>query len=169
MTSPGEPHAYKQSKENHKSQSPPVSGFATSPLVPMTRTPALPELEPMQVGHARLSPEERQHHRDSNFCIYCDNTGHYLLRCLFWGERERPPMKREILVGTLALSSPCRLLLPTITNTNHNDLAMSALVDSGSEQNLISMNLVKIYTFPTLEISRFNCWYQWRNFGSRSS
>ncbi|KAG1956955.1 retrotransposable element [Pimephales promelas] len=37
--------------------------------------------EPMQVGRARLSREERERRRSQGLCLYCGGTGHYAYNC----------------------------------------------------------------------------------------
>jgi len=37
--------------------------------------------EPMQVGRARLSREERLHRREMGLCLYCGGAGHFLREC----------------------------------------------------------------------------------------
>ncbi|KAG1967775.1 retrotransposable element [Pimephales promelas] len=37
--------------------------------------------EPMQVGRARLSREERERRRSQGLCLYCGGTGHYAYSC----------------------------------------------------------------------------------------
>ena len=37
--------------------------------------------EAMQLGHARLSPEERQRRMSANQCMYCGNAGHFIANC----------------------------------------------------------------------------------------
>lgn len=91
-----------------------------------------------------------------NSCIYCGNPGHYLPHCLFWGKQERPPVKRDILVGIATLSPSYRLTLPTVLQLNQNRLPVSALKDSGTEQNLISMDLVTKLSLPTQENPPFS-------------
>ena len=39
------------------------------------------EVEPMQVGHTRLSPVERQQRFKGNLCLYCGETGHFIASC----------------------------------------------------------------------------------------
>lgn len=53
---------------------------------------------------------------------------------------------------TSALSSTCRLTLPTLIQANQSELSTSALVDSGAEQNFISMDLINQLSKPTIEI-----------------
>ncbi|XP_073727890.1 uncharacterized protein [Misgurnus anguillicaudatus] len=44
-------------------------------------TGVLSDLEPMQVGRARLSPEERNRRRSQGLCMYCGEPGHQCHRC----------------------------------------------------------------------------------------
>ncbi len=37
--------------------------------------------EPMQVGRARLSREERERRRSQGLCLYCGKAGHFLYSC----------------------------------------------------------------------------------------
>ena len=37
--------------------------------------------EPMQVGRARLTREERERRRSQGLCLYCGGSGHFLLSC----------------------------------------------------------------------------------------
>lgn len=39
------------------------------------------EHEPMQVGRARLSREERENRRERGLCMYCGKAGHFLREC----------------------------------------------------------------------------------------
>lgn len=40
-----------------------------------------PDPEPMQLGQAKLLPEERQHQINSKSCLYCGHSDHFLLTC----------------------------------------------------------------------------------------
>ena len=42
---------------------------------------ALPGAEPMQLGRARLTEEERLRRRRNNSCLYCGEAGHYAAAC----------------------------------------------------------------------------------------
>uniref|UniRef100_A0A8C5GZJ6 CCHC-type domain-containing protein n=1 Tax=Gouania willdenowi TaxID=441366 RepID=A0A8C5GZJ6_GOUWI len=46
--------------------------------------------EPMQVGRTSLSPEEREHRRQRNLCLYCGKPGHYIFRCPVKGPSSSP-------------------------------------------------------------------------------
>lgn len=43
--------------------------------------PASSEVEPMQLGRAKLTPAERQRRIQSGECIYCGQLGHFLITC----------------------------------------------------------------------------------------
>uniref|UniRef100_A0AAQ5ZXR0 CCHC-type domain-containing protein n=1 Tax=Amphiprion ocellaris TaxID=80972 RepID=A0AAQ5ZXR0_AMPOC len=43
--------------------------------------PSAAEPEPMQLGRAKLSAEERKHRRVSHLCLYCGELGHYITVC----------------------------------------------------------------------------------------
>uniref|UniRef100_A0A8C7PKC4 CCHC-type domain-containing protein n=1 Tax=Oncorhynchus mykiss TaxID=8022 RepID=A0A8C7PKC4_ONCMY len=40
-----------------------------------------PDPEPMQVGRHGLTKEERQRRRETNSCLYCGSSGHYISAC----------------------------------------------------------------------------------------
>lgn len=48
---------------------------------PGPNTPASTEEEPMQLGRARLSPNERFWRIKAGECIYCGQTDHFLASC----------------------------------------------------------------------------------------
>ncbi len=37
--------------------------------------------EPMQLGRAKLTPQEHEHRRASNLCLYCGKSGHFIAAC----------------------------------------------------------------------------------------
>lgn len=37
--------------------------------------------EPMQLGRARLTPQEHEHRRASKLCLYCGKSGHFIAAC----------------------------------------------------------------------------------------
>ncbi len=43
--------------------------------------PVVPEQEAMQVGHALISPEERDRWYHQNLCLYCGQAGHVKISC----------------------------------------------------------------------------------------
>ena len=56
--------------------SPPVPPVAQGPNNSAINIP-----EPMQLGRAHLTPEERQRRRQSGECLYCGKSGHFLATC----------------------------------------------------------------------------------------
>lgn len=61
----------------------PGSGLLRNPSP--NRSPPRPQLsaepEPMQIGRAQLTPQERAHRRASNLCLYCGKPGHFIAHC----------------------------------------------------------------------------------------
>ena len=66
------------------------SGKTGSPSPPPRPVASLPQPagreEPMQLGRARLTPEERQRRLREGACIYCGQLGHFIGRCPVKGE-----------------------------------------------------------------------------------
>lgn len=64
----------------------PSGSFSASISGPITMTSLessnSPELEPMQIGRTRLTPEERQLRFDAKECFYGGQRGHYVTKCL---------------------------------------------------------------------------------------
>uniref|UniRef100_A0A096MFZ9 CCHC-type domain-containing protein n=1 Tax=Poecilia formosa TaxID=48698 RepID=A0A096MFZ9_POEFO len=54
---------------------------ATRTSPPAVPPPAVPDPEPMQLGHTRLTPEERQRRLRSKLCLYCGDSGHFISNC----------------------------------------------------------------------------------------
>uniref|UniRef100_A0A8C5EI19 ribonuclease H n=1 Tax=Gouania willdenowi TaxID=441366 RepID=A0A8C5EI19_GOUWI len=98
--------------------------------------------EPMQVGRTRLSPEEREHRRQRNLCLYCGKPSHYIIRCPVKGARSS--VERGVLMSLFSTPSPikrphfqARLLLKRGTHT------LTTLIDSGSDICLLDENLAQ--------------------------
>ena len=56
---------------------PPLSGY----FPPRHERRPSSESEPMQIGRMHLSPEERERRILAQACLYCGQTGHFLLGC----------------------------------------------------------------------------------------
>ena len=52
-----------------------------TPTAPPLAAPIPPEPEPMQIGRAKISPEERKRRQEASACYYCGKVGHFSLRC----------------------------------------------------------------------------------------
>lgn len=75
-------------RERNSSSTRPVTRFTTPPVpasppsvTPVPDTSSADTSEPMQLGRARLTPEERQRRRQSGECLYCGKVGHFLASC----------------------------------------------------------------------------------------
>uniref|UniRef100_A0A8D0D3W8 Retrotransposon gag domain-containing protein n=1 Tax=Sander lucioperca TaxID=283035 RepID=A0A8D0D3W8_SANLU len=108
--------------------------------LPLFLCPATRDVEePMQLGRARLPPAERWRRRQAGECLYCGNSSHFLA---------------SFRVGTLASPVPeidptsPRLSLPATLQFGSLSLPLSALIDSGAEDNFIDANLVKQANIP---------------------
>lgn len=55
----------------------PIQGSVSPP----SRSLQVPDSEPMQLGHTRLSEEERTFRRREGLCLYCGRRGHQRLDC----------------------------------------------------------------------------------------
>ena len=58
-----------------------MSYVPTSSPVLSSSSEALPAEEPMQLGRAHLTPDERLRRQKSGLCIYCGQAGHYISTC----------------------------------------------------------------------------------------
>ncbi|KAK7918602.1 hypothetical protein WMY93_009886 [Mugilogobius chulae] len=75
-------------RKERSSSNRPVTRLSTPPPH-VTMPPSAPGFdqsstnapEPMQLGRARLTPEERQRRRQAGECLYCGKTGHFLSSC----------------------------------------------------------------------------------------
>lgn len=104
------------------------------------------EEEPMQVGRSRLSAAERNRRRAAGVFVlrpFCRHLPVFVKRAC-------PPVVEGILVGDLSsnnfpplLMLPVKLMIGTITHT------LSALIDSGAEQNFIDASLAAKIHVPT--------------------
>lgn len=59
----------------------PMCSVPTTSPVPSSCPETLPAEEPMQLGRAHLTPDERQRRQRSGLCIYCGQAGHYISTC----------------------------------------------------------------------------------------
>lgn len=62
-----------------------------STFSPGPQTLAPTEVEPMQLGRARLTEEEKQRRRQTNACLYCGEGGHYAASCPAKRGKDRAP------------------------------------------------------------------------------
>lgn len=70
-------------RERTSRPKPPPPVFRTPPVLVDPQPISLPSSseEPMQLGRARLSPEERQQRLRLGQCLYCGESGHLIATC----------------------------------------------------------------------------------------
>ena len=95
--------------------------------------------EPMQMGRARLSADERQRRMREGRCYYCGEPGHRVASCPAKSPRPSRP--------TTAPSSTTRILTPV--QVKHHTISMDALIDSGADESLMDWGLAKRLALET--------------------
>lgn len=95
-----------------------------------------PSEEPMRLGRAKLSTEERRRRLQEGRCFYCGQPGHLLSAC---PTKEKNHQKKG---GTLASRSPAFTdTSRSLTNiqVKHHDISVSlgVLIDSGADESLM--------------------------------
>ncbi|KAI2645968.1 Transposon Tf2-8 polyprotein [Labeo rohita] len=101
-----------------------------------------PVPEPMQADSTRLSRSERNRHMSQGLCLYCGQQGHLLCNCPI-----RPP--HPVVSTILSDIEPANLTLLSATlYTSNRSLSVSALINSGSSGNFISMKCLKELQLP---------------------
>ena len=119
-----------------------------------SRAVEVPEVEPMQVGHTKLSMGERQWRCDNHLCLYCGGSGHLLSTCSFKGQR--PSVSEGILTGVTNYSSPSAShpALSARISWDGTQPQVPVLLDSGSDGSFICPTLVKCLGIPTVPLAR---------------
>uniref|UniRef100_A0A3B1IV37 Gypsy retrotransposon integrase-like protein 1 n=1 Tax=Astyanax mexicanus TaxID=7994 RepID=A0A3B1IV37_ASTMX len=117
----------------------------------------------MDIQKTRLTPEERQRRIQLRLCLYCGEAGHFKAECGLLTRPVKAPAlgqrvecspranvvrKHNTILRSKCFSLPVNIVLPT------GMLSVLALVDSGSEGNFISQDLVKEHGVPTRELLR---------------
>uniref|UniRef100_A0A3B3I2Y3 ribonuclease H n=1 Tax=Oryzias latipes TaxID=8090 RepID=A0A3B3I2Y3_ORYLA len=106
--------------------------------------------EPMQVGHSKLSAEERQRRRKEGSCYYCGAQGHLVSQCRLRLSSQNPPSgDRPRRENSSADSTANFLYIPVKLFTTSEIHITEALIDSGAEQSLIDRDLVTRLHLPT--------------------
>lgn len=115
-----------------------------------TVIPCKPPEEPMQIGHSKLSAEERQKSREEGLCYYCVNHGHQVSQCKLRLNSRTPPLDGRPRAGKSVVWTskdfcriPVKLCFESAITETH------ALIDSGADQSLIDLDLVKSLSLPT--------------------
>ena len=88
----------------------------------------------MQLGRARLTPEERRKRQLEGRCFYCGEVSHLVISC---------PAKASRKVSHVTVSSPVQRILTKITITHHTATDLEVLIDSGADESLMDWWLAK--------------------------
>uniref|UniRef100_A0A3B3H5K4 Gypsy retrotransposon integrase-like protein 1 n=1 Tax=Oryzias latipes TaxID=8090 RepID=A0A3B3H5K4_ORYLA len=104
--------------------------------------------EPMQIGHSKLSPEERLKRRTNGLCFYCGDASHIVSQC---PKRLISPIPSlsDRSRGDLAEGSVKPFLFIPVKFSSFNQVhEFNALIDSGAEHSLIDANLARQLRLP---------------------
>uniref|UniRef100_A0A3B3HPI5 Gypsy retrotransposon integrase-like protein 1 n=1 Tax=Oryzias latipes TaxID=8090 RepID=A0A3B3HPI5_ORYLA len=148
-------------RERHAEQKrkpPPPSATLVSPVritLPSNRDTAACNLDkPMQIGHAKLSSEERQRRRDEGLCYYCGQTGHIVSQCNVRLNFRTPPLvDRPRGENPEPAPSSKFLFVPVKVSNKGQVFELQALVDSGAEHSLIDQRLVHDLSLSVEDLS----------------
>uniref|UniRef100_A0A671VHH1 Uncharacterized protein n=2 Tax=Sparus aurata TaxID=8175 RepID=A0A671VHH1_SPAAU len=88
----------------------------------------------MQLGRARLTPEERRKRLIEGRCFYCGEGGHLVSSC---------PAKGSQAVSYVPTVSQMPRTLTKITLTHHTATDLEALIDSGADESLMDWGLAR--------------------------
>uniref|UniRef100_A0A3B3I1M0 ribonuclease H n=1 Tax=Oryzias latipes TaxID=8090 RepID=A0A3B3I1M0_ORYLA len=136
---------------------------------PLSRPPSLPyapelqpscsgavpppdAVEPMQVGHTRLTPAERQRRFSEGRCLYCAQLGHLIANCPIRGAVSTNTSSVMVSATQSRISVPRQLTQVTLT-TDTSTSAQGALLDSGADTNLMSYELASKLHIKEVEMS----------------
>uniref|UniRef100_A0A8C6M8F1 CCHC-type domain-containing protein n=1 Tax=Nothobranchius furzeri TaxID=105023 RepID=A0A8C6M8F1_NOTFU len=132
--------------------SPPIPGNLIGARGRSTPDP-LPTDEPLKMGRAKLSQEEKEHRRKLGLCFYCGLSGHFVNNCSSLVKGEHPPVRPGLVVGGNMFSSVTRCSLPCTLFYQSKQIPLEALVDSGCEQSLLDPRLVTEWGIPTTKLA----------------
>ncbi len=106
--------------------------------------PFVPKQNAMQVGHSRISPEERDCRYHQNLCLYCGKAGHVKISC-----PTRPKQHASSTVSQAFNSSKC-VKVPVKLAFNDGVIETMALIYSGAAGNLIDADFAKSHDLPRI-------------------
>ncbi len=113
--------------------------------------PVVPEQEAMQVGHAHISPEDRDRRYRQNLCLYCGQAGHVKISC-----PTIPKQHASSVVSQSFNSSKC-VKVPVKLAFNDGVIETMALIDSGAAGHFIDADFAKSHYLPLIP-----CTFHWQ-------
>uniref|UniRef100_A0A3B3HFG0 CCHC-type domain-containing protein n=1 Tax=Oryzias latipes TaxID=8090 RepID=A0A3B3HFG0_ORYLA len=141
----------RQTEQKSKPPSSLVNSVRHLPLVAPAKPASLPVRleEPMQIGHSKLSLEERKTRRDEGLCFYCGQAGHQVPQCAVRLNSPNPPLSdRPRGVNSETFHVPKFLYVPVKICNQSKILETKALIDSGAEHSLMDQSLVHELSLP---------------------
>uniref|UniRef100_A0A3B3HXC3 ribonuclease H n=1 Tax=Oryzias latipes TaxID=8090 RepID=A0A3B3HXC3_ORYLA len=123
--------------------------ISTAKNTPLIEAPATAKYleEPIQIGHSKLTGDERRKRREEGSCFYCGTKGHLVSTCPL--RKPQNTTQNDRSLGAIANSGKEFLLIPIKLCLKTHAHDFRALVDSGAEQSLIDQQLVNELSIPT--------------------
>ncbi|XP_030634258.1 receptor-type tyrosine-protein phosphatase gamma [Chanos chanos] len=104
---------------------------------------SITEPEPMQLGRAPLTNEERQRRYQFRLCYYCGEAGHQRRECPVHPPRRDFLPNTRVRVSALLNVSAKQFSVPVLISCGSKSLSLTALVDSGAAGNFIDEELAR--------------------------
>lgn len=108
----------------------------------------------MQLGHSRLSADERARRFREGHCLYCGRPGHRICTCPVrppWETSVRtqfPSNSEAALVSRIQVKEPTDFCEVPVTLLLLEPHQVTALIDSGSSVNLIDRTMAQQLLIP---------------------
>ncbi|MGL4480584.1 MAG: reverse transcriptase domain-containing protein, partial [Aeromonas veronii] len=110
--------------------------------------PVTPETEPMQIGFARLSQEERERRIQQRLCLYCGQAGHMRSPCPV-----RPSSRNPSMVSPMFTTSTIEI--PAVLTSKNKTISINAMIDSGAAGNFMDLNFAKSQDITLIACARY--------------
>ena len=137
--------------------------FTASPGLSQTDWTLGGEEEPMQLGRAWLTPEERRRRQQEGRCFYCRETNHLVAAC---------PTKRPKVVSQLTDPNHVpRNLMPIKVKHHDTTMSLGVLIDSGADESLMDWDLAQKLKLNTEQLSKplkASCYHHLREVFSKT-
>uniref|UniRef100_A0A3P9JFM0 Gypsy retrotransposon integrase-like protein 1 n=1 Tax=Oryzias latipes TaxID=8090 RepID=A0A3P9JFM0_ORYLA len=143
-------------RQNERTRSVRRTVAVSVPQVPVSEPPSSHSREhhrhleePMQIGHSKLTPEERHRRKEEGTCFYCGQSGHHVQQCTLRLKSRAPPLedRPEGAVPT-DFQGNSFLYVPVKISHHSRNHDCRALIDSGAEQSFIDCSLVTKLDLP---------------------